>query len=99
HPDTHTLSLHDALPISHSAGTMRQSPLPWERGKVRVRRGLDRAPPRPTARLSARTSPTGRSPRRARAAPPARCPCRSASSPPPRSEEHTSELQSLRHLV
>src|SRR5262245_36658092 len=91
---TYTLSLHDALPISRSSGCSSCSACP----------GTGCRPASPCC-AGARSRPAPR---------PGTTPCisgepadsprsRSASGPRPamrpRSEEHTSELQSLRHLV
>src|SRR5205814_9815445 len=78
-----TLSLHDALPIS---SRRRASPVP-RRSETR---GWSRAPTRP------RPSPPGSR----RPTPPTAAGHRAEWNPTNRrSEEHTSELQSLRHLV
>src|SRR5205814_8123435 len=79
----YTLSLHDALPISSFL---------CDRFLFACSRSRSRLTPALKARSSRRFSPTSFAPPRAPAA--ARRPCR-----PTRSEEHTSELQSLRHLV
>src|SRR5205814_8557900 len=83
-PPIHTLSLHDALPISSPA----QQPPP------------DRADERPA--LLAAGNPgrlLRRRDRHGRQHPPRRPPRRTDPDAVERSEEHTSELQSLRHLV
>src|SRR2546423_15003087 len=69
--EIYTLSLHDALPISHA----------WE--IPRAERSEPRCPPRRASRAP--------SPRRAQR--------RRQAKAPARSEEHTSELQSLAYLV
>src|SRR5205814_9584971 len=86
------LSLHDALPISNGATRDRRA-RGWARRCC--------APPRP-APPAARAAAADRPPD----APPGALRSRGASSPihrasamNGRSEEHTSELQSLRHLV
>src|SRR5205814_9404793 len=84
-PATYPLSLHDALPIS---AARRRS-----RSARAARRRSDRSTRRPA-------SPARRPP----SAPAPTCIARGCSSrcrraAPRRSEEHTSELQSLRHLV
>src|SRR5205814_9190967 len=96
-PEIYTLSLHDALPISAA------------------RAGRHRLAPKRTVRVSARAAARSSrfhtkhaAPRQSRRARGVASPC----APPPaaiarsrqhkteaRSEEHTSELQSLRHLV
>src|SRR5205814_10284298 len=91
--DLRTPSLHDALPISARSVTVTFTPLP-----------VDTTPParaggRPTGTLAAGTTQTTLSLVTGEAAT-----CRFATSTgvpygAMRSEEHTSELQSLRHLV
>src|SRR5205814_9559441 len=95
-PPAHTtpLSLHDALPIyrRRRAGTAPRRPV----------RGPPKTPRPPAATpAAARLSRAGRPRVRPARAPPPPAPTRprEARPPPPRSEEHTSELQSLRHLV
>src|SRR5205823_13493087 len=94
-----TLSLHDALPIyrprpgAAAREDRRAPPAPRRAGRYR--------PPPGSAAGAARTAPpsTGQS-RTAQARPPgggSRTRTR-APPPPPRSEEHTSELQSLAYL-
>src|SRR5205814_3026966 len=90
-PPTYTLSLHDALPISPRAGAAphralagRPAARARHRGGDRRRRVRDAITGRPVARHH----PRGGTVR-----------VRSRAHHRPRSEEHTSELQSLRHLV
>src|SRR5262249_60875857 len=79
----------------HSFPTRRSSDLPWPRPRPNARPS---APPSSRPRSRARPSPPP-PPRRDPAARSA--PCGPRASPPggPRSEEHTSELQSLTNLV
>src|SRR5207248_11470921 len=88
-PELHTLSLHDALPIS-----WRQCPPPLVRSMSRRRHGRRHTPQR-----SARGTPSiprGWRTRRTRSM---RTTCRPRPTGRPRSEEHTSELQSPYDLV
>src|SRR5205823_14711415 len=87
-PGLYTLSLHDALPISHDAtgGDLPQLRRP---GRVPlVERCTDRVPV-----LSLDPGAPGRRPQEGRHG------CGSAAVELARSEEHTSELQSLAYLV
>src|SRR5690349_23663987 len=86
-PETYTLSLHDALPISRPPGDTRAA-APGARGS--------RAAPPPTAAAPRPRAPPHRTPPRATA--PASAPSRRTGTAA-RSEEHTSELQSRRDLV
>src|SRR5205814_10715380 len=85
----YTLSLHDALPIStiFMDASLRGCLTRSTGGLAPTRRGSARARSRESGRSTRRVPPPGRRCRPARARLPAR------------SEEHTSELQSLRHLV
>src|SRR5205814_9233427 len=86
-PPLYTLSLHDALPISPRRSWRERYPAATTGRAGALQRTAWPAP-------SARTRRAG--------LPPAKC-CpfrwKSGASRPCRSEEHTSELQSLRHLV
>src|SRR5205814_8692791 len=85
----YTLSLHDALPISTE-----------QHGRARRHRVRQRSPQREVRRSTSAHVPDGELPVR-RHRPELQRPRerRLPARPPPRSEEHTSELQSLRHLV
>src|SRR5205814_8264126 len=93
--DIYTLSLHDALPISLSSpvGAPGRGRLPV---RALVLSGFRSRPSRPVAASALQAPSCGRAARdrrdiaRADSEP---------SRPVSRSEEHTSELQSLRHLV
>src|SRR5205823_9958752 len=89
-PGIHTLSLHDALPISGPARTRRHR---------RYGPGTPQWTPPQLRRRPAAPPPV---PARTRPAAAWRCPPRRGSpagNGRPRSEEHTSELQSLAYLV
>src|SRR5262245_64100322 len=88
--DSSTLSLHDALPISNPRVRNRRS----RRGPggSQCTNGSSVCGSSGNQRLGVVTKT--RSATRQSSATNCRCPSR-----PPRSEEHTSELQSLRHLV
>src|SRR5205814_9549396 len=88
-PTRYTLSLHDALPISST--TSRASTTP----------GATRSATRCCATWPASSAGWAPSPasRPATAARNSRSSSPARMAAPPRSEEHTSELQSLRHLV
>src|SRR5262245_10820886 len=92
-PPSYTLSLHDALPISASSRTRARTARAARSGSSRsAGRARGRAGGRRRRRADRTRSPSSASP------------CRPSTgwrrrAPPRRSEEHTSELQSLRHLV
>src|SRR5205814_4975374 len=89
-PDLYTLSLHDALPIcSAQASSEALSDRPLRRAGTEIRRR--------TVTARAPCSKWWSAERNGRAPLTARSRLRSARAA--RSEEHTSELQSLRHLV
>src|SRR5205814_9430617 len=94
--ELYTLSLHDALPIWRQA---RQTPVPPAADRE-LACGFSS-----TSTRAAAGSPGGGCPRRSRTRAPPCAPrsrpisSRSARIGSSRSEEHTSELQSLRHLV
>src|SRR5205814_4809603 len=96
---THPLSLHDALPISASPQPTPNTRLP-KTSRRSMRRGLGMstgAPSRVRVRLfmyAKAPPPTATAPAMTSASEGSQAPARSRK----RSEEHTSELQSLRHL-
>src|SRR5439155_6723613 len=91
-PETHTLSLHDALPIFRGASPARTQPAA---PRARVISGDDPLPPSRRG-SSASHGHVDRALLEARAFPPE---VLSRGIAPRRSEEHTSELQSRGHLV
>src|SRR5205823_13859351 len=97
HPGLSPLSLHDALPISNCPVALWQQPVGWvERGETDHLRGRPSGGFRfalPTLRTT--RSLRGKSPDGAMRF----AYCAPQSSGLPRSEEHTSELQSLAYLV
>src|SRR5690606_39343410 len=85
-PDTHPLSLHDALPIYPAPEGTPDAPAPAAgAGPARKKSAPARTP-------AAAATRTPAAPRKRVAAP-------TAASKPARSEEHTSELQSRENLV
>src|SRR5205823_14976214 len=91
----YTLSLHDAVPISGALLSVEVESMATSARKVSMR-ALTRSPSPPRRSTPARSRLAARAGPRARPA----CPApRPRESPPWRSEEHTSELQSLAYLV
>src|SRR3546814_8695529 len=107
----HTLSLHDSLPISGSAPPRRTAPRrsrsrPTASGSARAAEGMRAAAASPpaasdTARQASSPSACPRTHGRSASgtlSAPAGCGSSASSAPPQRSEEHTSELQSLMRI-
>src|SRR5205814_10385619 len=89
-PTTSTLSLHDALPISSRRTGTPAATMPCCEGWGQNHSSIGRARVKNTTPIRHISAPPSRN---------AAQPPRAARSARPRSEEHTSELQSLRHLV
>src|SRR5205814_9620287 len=96
-PDTYTLSLHDALPISASAKIVAEAGFPvvaTASAAISAMLGYPDGEGAPWQEMFAAAG------RVARAVPvPVTVDAEAGYGMEPRSEEHTSELQSLRHLV
>src|SRR5205823_11900452 len=92
-PSTHTLSLHDALPIYHTTGsaTARSSSVPTASAFFISRSSAENRCWSSMGRKARATTGLARALYSARTA--------NAQLTSPRSEEHTSELQSLAYLV